>query len=118
MSRRGITAVLSVLAALALALPVAARVDKTKDAKSTASASLDLLNPAKLSGTELKAASYTIKVDESKVTFSRDGKVVAEAPVQWKDSSSKAQYSSIVTDGDQIREIHFGGKTRYVEVTQ
>jgi len=118
MSRRGINVVFSVLAALALALPLAARVDKSKDAKSAASASMDLLNPARLSGTDLKAASYSVKVDETKVTFSLNGKVVAEAPVQWKDSPAKAQYSSIVIDGNQIREIHFGGKTRYVEITQ
>ena len=118
MSRRAINLVLTVLVALALALPLAARVDKTKDAKSAASASMDLLNSATLSGHELKPASYTIKVDETKVTFSRNGKVVAEAPVQWKEASTKAQYSSIVTDGNQIREIRFGGKTRYVEITQ
>jgi hypothetical protein len=118
MSRRGINTVLSILAALALALPVAARVDKSKDAKSTASASMDLLNPANLAGTQLKATSYQIAVDETKVTFSHDGKVVAQAPVTWKDASGKAQYSSIVTDGNQIREIHFAGKTRYVEVSQ
>jgi len=109
---------MTVLVALALALPLAARVDKSKDAKSAASASMDLLSPATLAGKQLKAASYAVKVDESKVSFLQNGKVVAEAPVTWKDSSTKAQYSSIVTDGNQIREIHFGGKTRYVEVSQ
>jgi septal ring-binding cell division protein DamX len=118
MTRRGINVVLSMLVALALALPLAARVDKSKDAKSTASASMDLLNSATLAGKQLKPASYTVKVDETKVTFLQNGKVIAEAPVQWKDAANKAQYSSIVTDGNQIREIHFGGKTRYVEISQ
>jgi hypothetical protein len=118
MSRRGFNVVLSLLFALVLALPLAARVDKTKDAKSTASASMDLLTSATISGKELKPASYSVKVDESKVTFSLNGKVIAEAHVQWKDAPGKAQYSSIVTDGNQIREIHFGGKDRYVEITE
>lgn len=118
MTRHGINLFLSMLVALALALPLAARVDKSKDAKSTASASMDLLNSATLAGKELKPASYTVKVDEQKVTFWQNGKAIAEAPITWKDSPNKAQYSSIVTDNNQIREIHFGGKTRYAEVTQ
>ena len=116
MSRRGMNFAMTVLAALALALPVAAKHD-ANDSKSTVKASMDLPNPAILAGTEIKAGSYTVAADDSKVTLSRDGKVVATAAVQWKDAPSKAKYSAIVTEGNQIREIHFNGKTRYAEIS-
>ena len=44
------------------------------------------------------------------------GKVMAEAPAQWKDETSKPRNSNIVTTGDQVTEIHFSGKMRYVTV--
>jgi hypothetical protein len=116
MSRPAMSFAMTVLAALALALPVAAKHD-TNDSKSTVKASMDLPTAAVLSGAELKPGSYTVSADESKVTLSRDGKIVATAPVQWKDAPSKAKYSTIVTDGNQIREIHFNGKTRYAEIS-
>lgn len=116
MSRRGMNFVMTVLAALALALPVAAKHD-TNDSKSTVKASMDLPTAAILAGAELKPGSYTVSADESKVTLSRDGKVVATAAVQWKDAPNKARYSAIVTDGSQIREIHFNGKTKYAEIS-
>jgi hypothetical protein len=108
--------VMTVLAALALALPVAAKHD-TNDSKSTVKASMDLPAAATLAGAELKPGSYTVAADDSKVTLSRNGKVVATAAVQWKDAPSKAQYSSIVTEGSQIKEIHFNGKTKYAEIS-
>ena len=116
MSRRGMNFVMTVLAALALALPVAAKHD-TNDSKSTVKASMDLPTTAVLSGAELKPGSYTVSADDSKVTLSRDGKVVATAAVQWKDAANKARYSTIVTDGSQIKEIHFNGKTKYAEIS-
>jgi hypothetical protein len=107
---------MTVLAALALALPVAAKHD-TNDSKSTVKASMDLPTAAILAGAELKPGSYAVSADDSKVILSRDGKVVATAAVQWKDEHGKARYSTIVTDGSQIREIHFNGKTKYAEIS-
>jgi hypothetical protein len=116
MSRRGMNFVMTILAALALALPVAAKHD-ANDSKSTVKASMSLPSPASLAGTQLKAGDYAVAADDSKVTLSLHGKVVATAAVQWKDERGKAQYSTIVTDGNQIREIHFNGKTRYAEIS-
>lgn len=117
MTHRVTTIVLTVLVALALAIPAAARHDAANDAKQV-STRMDLLNPATLSGKALQPGSYAVTADESKVTLSLNGKIVAEAPVQWKDEAGKARYSAFVTDGSQIREIHFSGKTRYIEVAQ
>jgi hypothetical protein len=116
MARRGMNFAMTVLAALALAFPAAAKHD-TNDSKSTVKASMELPNSAVLAGTELKAGDYSVTADDSKVTVSRNGKVVATAPIQWKEAPSKAKYSSIVTDGNQIKEIHFNGKTRYAEIS-
>jgi hypothetical protein len=43
--------------------------------------------------------------------------VVAEAPIEWKDGQSKASYTSVVTDGNQITEVHIDGKAKYISVT-
>jgi hypothetical protein len=77
---------------------------------------MDIQNPTSLSGKPLKPGSYRITADDAKVTVEQNGKVIAEAAVQWKDESSKARYTTIVSDERGIREIHFGGRTRYVEI--
>ncbi len=120
MSRRAMHLAITVLAALALVIPAAARENGNKKSKSTASGTMDLLNPATLGGKQLKPGTYEVKADDSKLSIYHDGKVVAEAPVQWKDEAGKSQYSAIVTDGDgkSIREVHFDGKTKYVEVSE
>jgi hypothetical protein len=109
----------TLLAALALVIPASARENGAKNSKSTVNATMNLVNPATIAGRQLKPGTYDVKADDSKVTLSRNGKVVAQAPVQWKGEMSKSKYSSIVTDGDanQVKEIHFNGKTRYVELS-
>jgi hypothetical protein len=118
MTQRRMSFVFTVLAALALALPIAARGDNTNPSKAIVSMSVDLSSPATLGGTELKPGSYSVRADSVKVTLLRGGKAIAEAPVQWKDEAGKAAYSTIVTESRQIKEIHFSGKSKYVEITQ
>ena len=79
---------------------------------------MDVLSAATLGGKRFKPGTYTVKADDSKVTVSHNGKMVAEAPVQWKDETNKASDSNIVSRTTQIKEIHFGGKMRYVEVME
>jgi len=118
MSHRGISLMFAILAAVALALPAAARNDTPTQPKQIVSMSVDLNNAATLGGTNLKPGSYSVKADGEKVTLLRGGKSVAEAPVQWKEENGKASYSSIVTEGGRIKEIHFSGKSKYVEISQ
>ncbi|MGH9713570.1 MAG: hypothetical protein ACRD5M_09760 [Candidatus Acidiferrales bacterium] len=118
MSQRVLSIAFSVLAALALALPIAARDESSTQPKTIVSMSVDLSNAATLGGRQLKPGNYSVRADSVKVTISRGGKMLAEAPVQWKDESGKAEYSTIVTESNQIKEIHFSGKTKYVEITQ
>jgi hypothetical protein len=120
MSRRAIHFAVTVLAALALVIPAAARENGPNKSKSTAHGTFVLVDTATLGGKQLKPGTYDVKADDNKVTLMRDGKIVAEAPVQWKDESKKSQYSAVVTDGDgnQIRSVHFNGMTKYAEISE
>ncbi|HKV05163.1 MAG TPA: hypothetical protein VJO53_08675 [Candidatus Acidoferrales bacterium] len=115
MSRRGVYLLVPILVALALAMPLAAREAGTKNGKTT-STTLDVLSAVTLAGKQLKPGMYRVTADDSRVTLEQDGKVVAEAPVQWKDETAKPHYSNIVTVGTEVKEIHFSGKMRYVEI--
>jgi len=38
--------------------------------------------------------------------------MIVEAPIQWQDGRGKAEASSVVLEGNKVKEIRFGGKTR------
>jgi hypothetical protein len=116
MEHRRMNFVMTILVALALAMPIAARADDSKTIKPVSRVAVDLHSAATLGGKDLKPGTYQVSADESKMTISRDGKVVAEAPIEWKDGQSKSSYTSVVTDRDQITEVHFGGKAKYISV--
>ena len=121
MSRRKMNCMLPMFAALALMLSIATHTTPAKDAKSTVTpivkSDVKLLNPAKLAGADLKAGDYSVTADDTHAKFSKGGKVIAEVPIQWKDENSKSKFTTVVVEGDQIKEIHFGGKMKYVQVT-
>jgi hypothetical protein len=116
MSRNKTKCLFSVLAALALALPLVARGSANKGSKSGARASMELTRDATVGGKQVKAGTYDVKASESTLTLVRNGKVVAEAPIEWKDESPKSAYSSIIVDSGAVKEIHFMGKNRYVQL--
>lgn len=122
MSRSKMNGVLTILAALALALSIAAHATPAKDAKShgipIVKTELRLMSPATLGGTELKAGEYSVTADDAHARFLQNGKVIAEVAVQWKDESAKPQANAVVVESNQIKEIHFGGKMKYVEIAQ
>ena len=122
MSRSKINGMLTILAALTLALSIATHTTPAKDAKSTVTpivkTDLKLLSPATLGGTNLQAGQYSVTADDTHARFLKNGKIIAEASVQWKDESAKSRTNAVVVDGNQIKEIHFGGKMKYVEITQ
>jgi hypothetical protein len=117
MSRRSLSFVLSVLVALAVAMPIVARGAYAKDSKATIAA-LDILNAATLGGKQIEPGTYRISVDDSKVTLERNGKMIAEASVEWKDETNKARYTNIVIEANKITQIHFSGKMRYVQIAE
>jgi hypothetical protein len=114
MARRGWNLVLPILVALLVAMPLAAR-DAAKNGKAT-TGEVDVLTTVTLAGKQLKPGTYRVTADDSKVTVSLGGKVVAEAPVEWKDETTMPRYTSVVTTNDQVKEIHFNGKMRYVAI--
>ncbi len=105
------------LAVLLVALTLLPRTSSAKNSK-TAQTTMDILIPTSLGGKPLKAGTYKVIADGSTVTLRLGNKLVAEAPAQWKDGNTKAQYSFIVTDAHGIDEIHFDGKTRYIQVKE
>jgi hypothetical protein len=122
MLRNKMNGVLAVLATLALVLSIASHTTTAKDAKSTVTpivkSDVKLLDTAKLGSSDLKPGDYSVTADDTHAKFSKGGKVIAEASIQWKDESSKAKYTTVVVESSQIKEIHFSGKMKYVEITQ
>jgi hypothetical protein len=116
-SRRSVAFVLSALAALAVAVPMMARNASAKNSKGT-TATMEVLSTATIGGKEIKPGTYTFQADESTLTVLRGGKMVAEVPVQWKDETNKPNDSNIVVQNNAIKEVHFGGKMKYVEVME
>lgn len=116
MSRVAVYRSLASVVALALAISAGVAFASPKETKAIAKTSITLSSTRMLSGTELTAGNYQVIADESKVTVKRDGKVIAEANAQWMDGQGKAPDTSVVTDGNAIREIHFSGKSRYVVI--
>ena len=122
MLRNKMNGVLAVLATLALVLSIASHTTTAKDAKSTVTpivkSDVKLLDTAKLGSSDLKPGDYSVTADDTHAKFFKGGKVIAEASIQWKDESSKAKYTTVVVESSQIKEIHFSGKMKYVEITQ
>ncbi|MFY9804783.1 MAG: hypothetical protein WA211_12510 [Candidatus Acidiferrales bacterium] len=118
MSRHSMQQIFTILAALVLMVSLTAQIAPAKDTKAGVNTTMSLLNPTTLAGKDLKPGDYAVTVDETHVKLSMNGKVVVEAPVQWKDETTKAKYSAFVVDGNKITEIHFGGKTRFVTIAE
>lgn len=116
MSRVTVYRLLASVVVLALAVSAGVAPASAKETKAVVKTNITLFSNHMLAGTELKAGNYQVIADESKVTVKKDGKVVAEANAQWMDGQGKASDTSVVTDGGSIREIHFGGKSRYVVI--
>jgi hypothetical protein len=116
MARRGVNLLVPILIAFGIVMPLAARDAGARNDKAT-TATMQFLNSVTVGGKQLKPGSYLVIADETSVTIKQDGKMVAEAPVQWKDENRKPRQSNIVSDGSQLKEIHFSGKMRYAVIT-
>jgi hypothetical protein len=120
MSRRNlfttavITAVLAAIPAISSVSGFAAPLPKSASAKTTLKTTVEVMHDGTLGGKPINKGTYTLEADESKVTFTSHGKVVAEASAAWKDDKGKASADTIVTDAGAIKEIRFGGKSRYL----
>jgi hypothetical protein len=116
MSREMLYRTMTAALALALVLPLLATPALAKNSSGVVKTSITLAVPASLGGMSLKAGRYSVITDGSKVTLKQEGKVVAEAPAQWADAKEKFDASGVVIDGNDIREIRFGGQARYLVI--
>jgi hypothetical protein len=112
MSRSHFVRFSALILALALVLPAVTSLALAKEAKGTVKTDVTIANSVWLAGKELKAGEYSIVADDAKVTVSHNGKMIVEAPIQWQDGRGKAEASSVVLEGNKVKEIRFGGKTR------
>jgi hypothetical protein len=117
MSRSKMIRVSTLVAALMMMLSIGLQTLSAKDAKVDTSSVFTIQNAASLAGQSIAPGDYKVSVTETQLNVSKDGKVIAQVPVQWKDETSKPHYSTIVTEGGKITEFHFGGKTRFVVVS-
>jgi hypothetical protein len=117
MLRRGLISKLPVLAALGLVLAFGARIADANGSH-VVKASVQLISTGSLAGISVPAGAYSITADDSKIMFQANGKMVAEAAIEWKEATAKADASNLVLEGTNIREIHFRGQTRYAVVAR
>jgi hypothetical protein len=96
-------------AVAALSLPVMARPE---------SATMVISNPTQIGTTQLEPGTYEIRASEGQdhVTVLKNGKTVADVPVQWIQLEKKAANSEVVTSENRVTEIDFGGKTGAAQI--
>ena len=77
-------------------------------------------SPVTIGTTQIQPGDYQIRAEEGKTDLQvvREGKVVATIPCQWINLPNKAESSEIVTDGDKVTQVQFGGHTAAVQVAQ
>jgi hypothetical protein len=100
---------LTVLAALALSLPIWARAD---------SAQLIIDHPVTIGTQQLEPGSYNVKANagENQISIVRadNGKTVASVPCEWVQLAQKPRQTEVLFNADRVVEIDFAGKTKGV----
>jgi len=86
--------------------------------KAVARSHFNILGGETLNGTTLASGDYNVIASDSTVSFFRGNKLVAQAPIQWKDGARKVEQNAIVTDTGKIQEVRFKGQSRSVVVQQ
>jgi hypothetical protein len=118
MSRRIFAQFMTLLAVMAFSLPLLAAPRASTIAAPTLKTSIIIADRVTFAGKQLEPGNYEVVARESKITVSRDGQKIAEAGAEWRDEQHPPRTSSIVLDGNQVKEVHFAGKTKYIAVAQ
>lgn len=118
MSRCRLFRLLAMLAIVAILLLALARSANTESVGSAVKSSLHFFHAVTLSGKEVQPGTYSLVANSAKVMLKQSGKLVADAPVQWKDGGRKEFATHVVLDGNNIKEIRFAGRTRYIVIQQ
>jgi hypothetical protein len=118
MKRKMLSTFFAAAMATTLAVPMFADGRVSKDTKGALKATLVLPNSVMFAGKELKPGNYQVVADQSTVRISKDGKLIAEAPAQMEEQSTKDRNTSVVLQGNDVKEIHFGGKNHFAAIQQ
>jgi hypothetical protein len=99
---------ISALAMLTLTMPVWAHTYKQ---------SLPLDKETTIGSADLKAGDYQLTADDSKTELNilRNGKVVGTVQGEWV-KIQKPQNSTVISDGDKITQVQFGGSEQAFQV--
>jgi hypothetical protein len=70
--------------------------------------------------TQIQPGKYQLKAEEGKseLTIMSKGKIIATIPCHWMELPTKADTSSVATDGDKVTQVEFGGRTSAIQFTQ
>jgi hypothetical protein len=102
MKNKSLLASLALFAALAVAVPVLAK---------PMSAIVPLSRPARVGQTQLNTGEYRFLIDGDHLSIYKGKNQVAEATGRWEDREAKAQYNSVVSNGEgKLIEVRFEGK--------
>lgn len=103
---------------LAVALPAVASPRGAKMPKAVAKSHFNIGGGEILNGTTLAPGDYNVIASDSTVSFFHGNKLVAQAPIQWKDGGQRVEQNAIVTDTGKIQEVRFKGQSRTIVVQQ
>lgn len=115
MTRNRLCQVFALALLLAVALPVIAtpKDGMTLTGNILAKGTFNVADSKSLNGTTLPPGEYKVIVSGSQVSFLLKGKIVAQAPIEWKDTE-RTDNNALVDESGSIREIRFKGKRRSV----
>jgi hypothetical protein len=107
--RNGVKYLTTFAAVAMMSLPVWARPEST---------TLVLTAPTQIGATQLQPGQYEIRAEPKgdHLTVYREGKAVAEVPVQWIQLNKKPAQSSVVMSDNRVTEVDFGGKTDAAQI--
>lgn len=101
---------------LAVAIPAMASPKGAKMSNALAKGQFSLAGGEIINGTALTPGEYKVVANDSTVSFFRGDKLIAQAPIQWKDGVQKVEQNAIVTESGKIQEVRFKGQSRSVVV--
>lgn len=98
---------------LALALPAVAapKNSNVPAGKVLARATFNVYESRTLGGATLQPGEYYVVATDSQISFVHNGKIVAQAAIQWRDME-RTQDNTILADAGTIKEVYFKGKKR------
>ncbi|MGB9447105.1 MAG: hypothetical protein WBR26_19050, partial [Candidatus Acidiferrum sp.] len=110
MKKQSLLANLVLAGALAVAIPAFAKPMST---------TVPITHDVRVGQTDVKAGDYRFMIDGNHLAILNGKKLVAEADGRWEERDSKAQYTSVVSNGEgKVIELRFEGKKSVFVISQ